>query len=122
MKPQIIRYKLHKKLGPVKIPTQKTTFPNTFLPLIHLVLANPTRGNCIICIAIKYPLSFLKIHHITSSCTQALRRNVTSVAVWRDSLKVLMEEWYTWRRRKLWTGRFQSRANSSQEVEFHQAE
>jgi hypothetical protein len=48
---------------------------------------------------------------MTSSCTQALRKKVIKVAVYLLTFSDEMEEWYTWRRRKLWTGRFQSRAN-----------
>lgn len=89
----MIKYKLHKKLGPVKMPTQKNRFPNTFLPFIHFIRLTPTSGSCIICMAIKYPRSFLNIHHMTSSCTQALRKKVKRVAMGRERRRVLMEEW-----------------------------
>ena len=50
----------------------------------------------------------------TSSCTHAERKKVISVAVDFDTWYAEMLEWYTCRRRKLWTGLFQSRANWSQ--------
>lgn len=69
------------KLGPMKIPNQKNTFPSTVLPFKSLVWLKLTSGSCISCMAMRYPLIFLKRHHITSSCTQALSRNVMKVAV-----------------------------------------
>lgn len=88
----MIRYRLQSKLGPVKIPTQNIKLPSTFRSLIHLILASSTSGSCSICIPIRYPRSFLKIHHMTSSWIHADRRKVTSVAVGRESLKALIEE------------------------------
>lgn len=32
-----IRYRLHRQLGPVKIPNQNMRFPNVFRPRSHLV-------------------------------------------------------------------------------------
>ena len=88
----MIRYRLQSKLGPVNMPTQNTRLPSTFLSRIHLILAIATSGNCNICIPMRYPRSFLKIHHMTSSWTHADNKKVTSVAVGRESLKALMEE------------------------------
>ena len=53
---------------------------------------------------------------MTSSCTHADRKKVISVAVCLLTRIDEIELWYTCRSRKLCTGRFQSRANWSQET------
>ena len=58
---------------------------------------------------------------MTSSCAAALSRNVTNIALCRVSLYESIVDAYTWRRRKVCTGLFHLRENSSQEVEFHQS-
>jgi hypothetical protein len=66
----------------VKIPIQKIKFPNVALPFKKRLRLSCTKGICIICRNSRYPLSFLKRHHMTSSCTQALRKKVMRVAVY----------------------------------------
>lgn len=58
---------------------------------------------------------------MTSSCTEALRRKVRNMAELRESLYELIEDAYTWRSRKVCTGLFHLRENSSHEVAFHQS-
>ena len=58
---------------------------------------------------------------MTSSCASAERRKVTNMAPERESLYELIVDAYTCRRRKVCTGLFHLRENSSQEVEFHQS-
>jgi hypothetical protein len=57
------------------------------------VLLKATNGSWNICASNKYPLSFLKMHHIKSSCTTELRKNVMRVAVCLEIWNVLMLEW-----------------------------
>jgi hypothetical protein len=110
------KYSEHKRLGPMKIPSQKTrflsantvsddgirsrhigileiTYPKTSFPFKNLVLDSMTKGSCNICNANKYPLTLPKMTAITSSCTQALRKNVRRVAVDRESRRVVIDEW-----------------------------
>ena len=42
---QMIKYKLHNRLGPVKIPSQKTILPNKRRPRIKRVRLSATSGN-----------------------------------------------------------------------------
>jgi hypothetical protein len=56
---------------------------------------------------------------ITSSCTQALSRNVRPIAHILDTPYPKIGGAYTCRRRNVCTGLFHFLENSSQEVEFH---
>ena len=56
---------------------------------------------------------------ITSSWAAADRRKVTNIARDRENLYEAIVDAYTCRRRKLCTGLFHLRENSSHEVEFH---
>ena len=67
-------------------------YPRTSFPFRNLVLVSIINGNCSICKASKYPLTFPKMTAITSSCTHALRRNVSKVAAERERRRVVMEE------------------------------
>jgi len=62
---------------------------------------------------------FLVTIVMTSSCAIALRKNVMNIAVVRDRPYDARVEAYTCRKRKVCTGLFHLRENSSQEVEFH---
>lgn len=90
---QIIKYKLHSKLGAVKIPSQKKIFPSKRRPRIRRVLLSATSGSCDICRISRYPLSRRKMHSMINSCTQADRRNVMRLADTRDKRYALMELW-----------------------------
>ena len=68
-------------------------------------------GICNIMATKPYPRSFLVMQPMTSSCKSALTKNVNAVAPFLD--KYGSEAPYTCRRRKLWTGMFHSRENSS---------
>ena len=62
---------------------------------------------------------FLVTTAMTSSWAAAERRNVTNIAREREKWYELMVEAYTCLSRKLCTGLFHLRENSSQDVEFH---
>lgn len=42
----IIRYRLHSRLGPVKIPSQKKILPTSLRPRIRRVRLSETSGSC----------------------------------------------------------------------------
>lgn len=89
----MIKYRLHSKDGPVKIPIQKIRFPSVALPLKNLDLDNWTRGSWLIWRIKRYPRSFLNRHHMTSSWTHAERKNVMRVAVYLFTFIEEMDEW-----------------------------
>ena len=77
----------------MNIPSQKIIFPRMSLPFRNRVRLSITNGNCAICIIRRYPLTFWKITAMTSSCTQAESKKVSSVAELRDNLNVDMDAW-----------------------------
>lgn len=65
----------------MRSPIQNIILPSVFLSLSSLVRLSCTSGSCDICKINRYPLSFLKMHHMTSSWMRADRKNVIRVAV-----------------------------------------
>lgn len=69
----------------------------------------------------KYILNLRVTTAITSSCAQALIKKVTNIAVVLETRWLMIVAAYTCLSRKVYTGLFHFRENSSHDVEFHQS-
>ena len=67
-------------LNPSIILHQNSTLFNKVLPLTHRLLCTMTIGICSIMAKKPYPLNFLVMQPMTSSCASALMRKVMTVA------------------------------------------
>jgi len=79
-----VRISLLTILSPKIIEHQNKTLLSSVRPLTHLLLWTMTMGICSIMAKNPYPLNFLVMQPMTSSCASADMRKVIVVATGRD--------------------------------------